>query len=274
MSKTAHLKSRAIVCVDGEEAEHFLQNLITCDLETLDSGATAFGALLTPQGKILFDFLIHRLEDRFMLDIDSSQADDFAKRLTFYRLRAKVGIERTADDVYVTWPGSDERFADPRGAQLGFRTLETSDSPAATEADWEAHRISLGFPECCKDFEPGDVFPHEALMDHFGQSGVDFSKGCYVGQEVVSRMQHRGTARSRFLKVMSRASGDLPAPGTEVKSADRTIGKMGSSSGNIGLALLRLDRVSSAMNEGAPLTADGVVIEVSLPGFATFDWPQ
>ncbi len=270
---TVHLTSRALIRVDGEEAGHFLQNLITCDVDGLQSGTSAFGALLTPQGKILFDFLIHRMDNAFLIDVSDSQAADLAKRLTFYRLRAKVGIDRLPDPVHAIWPNIDKGFVDPRDARLGSRILQTTE-PSESEAEWDIHRISLGFPECGKDFQPGEIFPHEALMDHFGHSGVDFSKGCYVGQEVVSRMQHRGTARSRFVKISTPDGNNLPAAGTEVKASDRTIGRMGSHSGANGLALLRLDRTATAMREGQAITVDGYVVEPTLPDFANFDWPQ
>jgi len=273
MKPSAILTSRSLIAVGGDEAVGFLQNLITCDVEQLSDGDAAFGALLTPQGKILFDFLISRTGSGFLIDVSSDQVDGLAKRLMFYRLRAKVDIEALDEPVCVHWPTNEnDRYTDPRDIRLGSRTTDKTET-SASEADWDRHRIALGFPECGKDFEAGTVFPHEALMDHFGRSGVDFSKGCYVGQEVVSRMQHRGTARSRFVKVAA-DDVELPVAGTEVKAGEKVIGKMGSSAGSNGLALLRLDRTAAAMSDGQKITAGDTVVTPTLPDFVTFDWPQ
>ncbi len=135
--------------------------------------------------------------------------------------------------------------------------------------DYEAHRISMGMPEGGLDYAYGDTFPHEALMDQYG--GVDFKKGCYVGQEVVSRMQHRGTARSRVVMV---GADELPAAGTEIIADGKPCGKMGSSAGGKGLALLRLDRVKDALDNGGAVLAGGTNISVSIQPWAKFGWPQ
>ncbi|MGI9353886.1 MAG: YgfZ/GcvT domain-containing protein [Rhizobiaceae bacterium] len=272
MPNSAHLRSRSLIAVGGEEATAFLQNLITCDVENLSEGAASFGALLTPQGKILFDFLLYRTDSGFFIDVSAEQAADLTKRLMFYRLRANVDIEPIDDAVYVVWPTDGDGFADPRDKRLGVRLIGATDVTLG-EPDWDALRINLGFPECGKDYEASTVFPHEALMDHFGHSGVDFSKGCYVGQEVVSRMQHRGTARSRFVKVASKG-GELPINGTEVKAGEKTIGKMGSHAGSNGIALLRLDRTAEAVAHEQEITVGDIVIKPALPDFVTFGWPR
>ncbi|MDD9910935.1 MAG: folate-binding protein [Ahrensia sp.] len=272
MVQSALLSSRALVRIAGTEAPHFLQNLVTCEVESMTDGSTAFGALLTPQGKILFDFLLKRVEDEFVVDLNAEQVDDFVKRMMFYRLRAKVEIEKLDHVPTVTWPaeGGD---ADARDARLGMRGYAT-DVTTSTETEWQTLRIALGYPESGRDFEPSSTFPHEALMDQFGHSGVDFTKGCYVGQEVVSRMQHRGTARSRFVKIRAVNGDALPAVGTAIVAGDRAIGSMGSSVGSEGLGLLRLDRTAKAMAEGTALHAGDTVVTATLPDFATFDWPQ
>lgn len=272
MPNSAHLTSHSLIAIGGEEATGFLQNLVTCDVENLGEGSASFGALLTPQGKIMFDFLLYRTNDGFLVDANTEQADDLAKRLIFYRLRAKVDIEAIDDEVTVVWPTDGDSFVDPRDHRLGSRMIGKAKA-TLKETNWDTHRVSLGFPECGKDFEANTTFPHEALMDHFGHSGVDFSKGCYVGQEVVSRMQHRGTARSRFVKVSSQGDS-LPAAGIEVKAGEKTIGKMGSHAGQNGLALLRLDRTAVAMADGQEITTGDIAITPTLPDFATFDWPQ
>ena len=274
MTRIAHLQNRSLFRLEGADTDDFLQNLITCDVTGLTQGAATFGALLTPQGKILFDFLLLKGKAGFLIDTDSVNRDAFAKRLTFYKLRADVSID-FADDlkVFAAWDGKDlPGFSDPRLGDLGNRiyadTLETN----VTEDDWNSHRIQVGVPQSGTDFDLGGSFPHEVLMDQFSGAGVDFQKGCYVGQEVVSRMHHRGTARSRWVQVDG--VSQLPPKGTPVMAGERNIGTMGGNSGNMGLATIRLDRAKAALDSDIPIEADGVSLTVRLPGFATFDWPE
>jgi len=136
---------------------------------------------------------------------------------------------------------------------------------------YEAHRIALGVPRGGLDFIYGDAFPHEADMDQL--HGVDFEKGCYVGQEIVSRMEHRGTARNRIVPVEA-GGGFLPDAGIPVTAGERQVGTTGSSAGPHGLAMLRLDRVADALAAGTPLTAGGIELTPRKPEWATFDWPD
>ncbi len=224
-----------------------------------------FGALLTPQGKILFEFFVAGDGAGFLLDTASAFATDLVRRLTFYKLRADVTVEVTDLPVSVIW-GDGVETNDPRLAGFTRRVFEPSDGGD----DYDAHRIAHGLPELGRDYEPETVFPHEALMDQFVRGGVDFRKGCYVGQEVVSRMQHRGTARSRFVQV---SGARLPSIGTVVTADDRAVGTTGSSVGERGLALLRLDRVAKALAAGTPIMAGDTVVTGSLPTFVSFTWP-
>jgi hypothetical protein len=274
----ALLPDRAIVTVAGETAAGFLQGVITCNVETLPPGEARLGALLTPQGKIFFDFLISRDGDGFRLDAPAVRAADLAKRLGLYRLRAKVAIAVDPGiAVAAAWDGAEtaaetERLRDGRLAELGERLYasEGAFSADATEADYHAHRIALGIPEGGRDFAYGDAFPHEALMDQLG--GVDFRKGCYVGQEVVSRMQHRGTARTRSVKLVYPDSA--AAPGTEVIAGSRSLGATGSGAGHYGLALLRLDRLADALAAGETVRVGDAVVAVAKPAFASFGFPE
>ncbi len=272
----ARLHDRALLQITGNDAEKLLQGIVTCEVESLETGAAHFGALLTPQGKVLFDFFLIRTADGFLIDIDASLAEDFTKRLNFYKLRADVTIENADGDmgVYAVWngePGNVDgiELVDPRLSAMGSR-LYGPHSPDGNESDYNAHRIELGIPEGGKDFEYGKVFPHEVLMDQFG--GIDFAKGCYVGQEVVSRMQHRGKIRTRTLAIG--AEENLPAFGTEIRAAGKPAGSMGSSSGHAGLALLRLDRVKTAMDDGEEIIAGDTKLTATIPDFASFGWPQ
>jgi folate-binding protein YgfZ len=294
-----HLEDRGVVWVAGEDAVPWLQNIVTCDIARLEPSGSRWGALLTPQGKILFDFIVTRMAGEagaagaLLLDVPIASAADLAKRLRFYRLRAKVVVEDLSAGDVPAAEGERERMAvvatfegevmlepdavlypDPRSSGLGSRAVMAADEAvrlgAGTLAEYHARRIGLGVPEGGLDFAYGDTFPHEALMDLLG--GVDFRKGCYVGQEVVSRMEHRGTARTRVVPVV--IVGPAPALGTEVVAGGKTLGRMGSSAGRRGLALLRLDRVEDALAAGQPLVAgDAVLTLAPRPDWWTAPWP-
>jgi tRNA-modifying protein YgfZ len=283
---SALLKDRTLVSVSGPDAEHFLQNIITTDLDRLASGEAKPGALLAPQGKILFDFLISRAgNDAFLLECRTDIADDFIRRLMLYKLRAKVEItRRNQETVAVSWsddskPSDSESTAshsdsisvrDLRFPRPVYRSYGDPPSEPEAEADWSALRVQHGIAESGADYAPGDAFPHDVLLDQM--DGVGFRKGCYIGQEVVSRMQHRGTARRRVLLV----AGDrpLPAAGTEITANGRAIGTLGTVAGNAGLAIARVDRVKDAIDSGTPLLAGDVGVNLSIPGWATFSFPQ
>src|ERR1700689_3695708 len=280
--KAAFLPDRGVVKVTGETARDFLNGLITTDTTLLRPGLGRFGALLTPQGKITVDFLITEAPaghgGGFLIDCPKVLAQALADKLGFYRLRAKVGIENLSDSlgVLAAWDGEvalkpDLTFTDPRNARLGLRILlpaelaqKAADLIGAELVDssaFEAHRIALGVPRGGLDFIYGDAFPHETNMDRL--SGLDFDKGCYVGQEVVSRMQHRGTARTRTVRIV--LDGAPPEAGSPVLAGDKPVGTMGSSSGGKGLALIRTDRAIDALDAGTPLTSGGLAIRIADP---------
>ncbi len=282
--RIAVLERRGVVAVGGPEAEKFLNDLVTADISRAGPGQAVFAGLLTPQGKILFDFIVMSDGDRFLFDLPRAMTADFVKRLGFYKLRAKVTVEDVSADnqVLAVWGPEGVHHIDgvaapdPRLAALGWRIVAPADQPpilrgfaAATEADYDAHRIRLGIPEGGVDFAFGDAFPHDTDMDQL--AGVDFGKGCYIGQEVVSRMEHRGTARRRF--VIAHATGPLPGPGAEVIAGGKALGLIGSSAGDSALALVRLDRAKAAMDTGTPIMAGDAALALALPGWATFGWP-
>lgn len=282
-AKTALLADRGVVRVDGSDAEKLLQGIITSDMELLAGQPAVHAALLTPQGKILFEFFVARSGDGFLLETAKDQAAGLAKRLTMYKLRAKVDIREAGAEcvVMAVWgehpqspgrTGDTVSFSDPRLPELGLRVLadaqSAADIAAATNGmdahaqDYHAHRIALGVPEGGKDYAFGDTFPHEANMDLL--NGVSFSKGCFVGQEVVSRMQHRGTARKRIVIV----EADSPLQtGSEIVAGPATIGTIGSVSGHRGLALVRLDRVEEMQRRGERITAAGTALTIRLPAY-------
>jgi folate-binding protein YgfZ len=280
--KAAFLPDRGVVKITGETARDFLNNLITTDTTHLQPGLGRFGALLTPQGKITVDFLITEAPaghgGGFLIDCPKVLAQTLADKLGFYRLRAKVGIENLSDSlgVLAAWDGEaalkpDLTFTDPRNAKLGLRILvpaelvpKAADLIGAELVDasaYEAHRIAKGVPRGGLDFMYGDAFPHETNMDRL--AGVDFDKGCYIGQEVVSRMQHRGTARTRTVRVL--LDGPAPETGSTVLAGDKSVGTMGSAADHHGLALIRIDRASEALEAGTPLTAGGLAIRIADP---------
>jgi len=280
--KAAFLPDRGVVKVAGEDARNFLNGLITTDIEQLRPGLGRFGALLTPQGKIITDFLITEAPSGhgggFLIDAPRALAKGLADKLGFYKLRAKVVVENLSDSlgVLAAWDGEpamqpDLSFADPRNAALGWRILipeeltqklaELIGAELVDSAAYEAHRIASGVPRGGLDFMYGDAFPHETNMDRL--NGVDFDKGCYVGQEVVSRMQHRGTARTRTVKII--LDGPSPEAGTTILAGDKQVGTIGSTSGENGLALVRIDRVADALDAGLALTAGGLALRLADP---------
>jgi folate-binding protein YgfZ len=273
MTNWTQLDDRSVLSVSGEDAAAFLHGLVTNDVEHMATGEARYAALLTPQGKILFDFFLYRAPAEsgvaFLIDCPAIVAADLLKRLGFYRLRAKASIADVSADkaVVACWAGQPDKidgfaFADPRDARLGFRAIAPRAAANALgpsrSQEYEAHRIAIGAPKGGVDFPYGDAFPHDANMDLL--HGVDFEKGCYVGQEVVSRMRHRGGVRKRIVKVKLAALG--PAAGAPILAGETAIGALGSSAGAEGLALLRLDRLADAVTNGRSLTAEGIGVAV------------
>jgi len=277
------LASRSVLRVGGAEARKYLQGLITNDIGKAQGAEAIHAGLLSPQGKILFDFFALGAGDGFLIDVAQEKAAELLKRLVFYRLRAQVEItEEPSLAVAAAWGGTPRLpegamlYADPRLSELGFRILVPKGTQAAElgcapapEEDYHAFRISLGVPEGGLDYGFGHAFPHEALFDQL--NGVDFKKGCYVGQEVVARMQFRGTARKRIVPVEGETS--LPAPGAGIEADGMPIGTIGSVNGASGLALIRLDRAEEALARGKTLTTGGVKITLRRPAFARFEVP-
>jgi tRNA-modifying protein YgfZ len=296
--RAALLPDRGAVKVAGAGARDFLHGLVTADIHRLQSGEARFCALLTPQGKIIADFIVVEAPANdgggFFFDIARERVAALVERLNLYKLRAKVMIEDLSDilGVLAAWDGTADSpaqaagkpaepiglaYADPRLAALGTRVMlpphrAAAASPGATLVDaseYEAHRIALGIPRGGVDFTYGDAFPHEADMDQL--AGVDFEKGCYVGQEVVSRIEHRGTARTRAVPV--RFDGDAPPAGTPIVAGNRQLGQVGSAAAGHGIALLRLDRVADALAHGEALTAGTTLVRLVKPDWARFAFP-
>lgn len=289
--KAALLPDRGVVKVAGDDARRFLNGLVTIDVGEVTPVHPRFAALLTPQGKIIVDFLIAEAEagdgGGFFLDCPRPLTSTLVERLNFYKLRAKVIVEDLSEvlGVLAIWDGDGMTeyglcFADPRLPDLGKRCMlpphlarEAAADLAAelsSEVAYEVHRIEHGVPRGGLDFIYGGAFPHETDMDQLG--GVDFDKGCFVGQEVVSRIEHRGTARTRVVPVIY--DGAAPAAGVAVMAGERNLGMMGSAAGGRGLASLRLDRVEEALASQVPLVAGGVELQLVKPSWVRFAWPE
>lgn len=252
----ARLNSRAVITVSGPDARHFLHNLLTQDVETLAEGQLRFGALLTPQGRLMLDLFIWGRQDAVWLDVPAGAREGLIQRLSIYRLRADVEIAASDAGVFAAWDEAPQGFvADPRLEGLGYRAIGFAGAADAPEAGWHARRQSLGVVEAAFD-APGDkTYPIEANFDLM--NGIDFHKGCFVGQETTSRMKRRGTIKNRILPFSY--EGDAPAVGAEVLNGQLRAGEVTSVSQGCGMAMMRLDRM-----EGE-LTADGRPVTVIRP---------
>ncbi|BAT59015.1 tRNA-modifying protein YgfZ [Variibacter gotjawalensis] len=287
--KAALLPDRGVIKVTGADALAFLNNLVTADLTRAAAGAARFTALLTPQGKIIADFFAVQASEAdgggIFLDAPRALVEPLMARLTMYKLRAKITVEDLSAKlgVMAVWdapgPVASEyglSYADPRVAALGTRIILPPDVVAEAAQDlgaelvdardYETHRIGLAVPRGGQDFMYSDAFPHETAMDQLG--GVDFDKGCFIGQEVVSRTQHRGTARTRIMRVTF--DGFPPDSGMPVLAGEKQVGTMGSGIEGRGVAMLRLDRIADAEAAGHALTAGGVPITPAKPDWAKY----
>jgi tRNA-modifying protein YgfZ len=288
--KAALLPDRGVVQVAGDDARKFLNGLISSDLDKVSPARAGFAALLTPQGKIIADFIVAEASPDngggYFLDCQRPLAPILVQRLNFYKLRAQVRIEDLSETLAILalWDGASHSrrglcYADPRLPEAGLRAVlaphDVGEAAAEIGAElvdhaaYDAHRIALGIPRGGLDFVYGDAFPHEADMDQLG--GIDFDKGCFVGQEVVSRIEHRGTARSRIVPV--EFDGAAPDPGTAIAAGEKSVGTFGSAAAGRGLAMLRLDRVTEALAAGQILVAGGRELRVLKPAWARFSFP-
>lgn len=255
----AALPDRALIAVFGADAKSFLQSLVTNDVSGLTPGQAVYAGLLTPQGKILYEFYVVQDGENLLLDCAAIHAEALRKRLAMYRLRASIDITPVTDrSVVAMWredgveiaiPTADTAlaFADPRRTEMGLRLIGTNDGLAQiqTETDgamvqwalYNNYRLDVGVPDAA-DMPPDTVFALDAGFEEL--NGVNFKKGCYIGQEVTARMKHRTTARKRFL--IAKAEILAPPSGTPIFVGDREIGTFASGSGQRALALIRLDR--------------------------------
>jgi len=294
MSKISvtELPDRAVLAATGPEAADFLQGLLSNDIRAA-ADAPVYAALLTPQGKFLHDMLVVPSGDGFLLDCAAARKDDLMKRLRMYRLRAKVELSDRSAELAVLalfTPGAEPAaapgatpviasaagdaeialHADPRLPALGWRAIVPRDRldafgpVAASPADYDRHRLALGIPEGAPDIEEGKGLLLESNFEEL--HGVDFAKGCYVGQELTARTKHRALVKKRLWLVRGPDRG-LPPPGTQILLDGQDAGRMGSSRDGVGLALLRLDKLRASVSGDRPLTADGLALQPERPPY-------
>ena len=235
--------TRRIHEISGSDAEHFLQGLVTNDVARLADGPV-YAALLTPQGKYVADFLLFRRNGAIMLDVAVPLADDLVRRLAIYKLRADVTIAETGLKVFRgTGEAPAGAWPDPRHPALGWRLY--GDEGGDDGSDFEAIRVARCIPESGVELTP-DTFILEAGFERL--NGVDFRKGCYVGQEVTARMHHKTTLR----KGLETVAIDAEVPiGTEITAHGKSAGRVYSQAAGKAIAYLRFDRASAEMRAGA-----------------------
>jgi len=288
------LERRAIIAIGGDDRRTFLQGLISNDVTRLSPERALFAAMLTPQGKFLFDlFLAETADGTILVDTEADRAEALIRKLTLHRLRAKVTIEPVAAlSAYAAWgDGAAARLGlpaaagsaapvaggialvDPRLAAAGLRLLlpegggdalaAAGFAPAGFE-DWDRVRIALGLPDGARDMEPEKALLLENGYEEL--AGVDFDKGCYMGQELTARTRYRGLIRKRLMPVV--IDGPTPAPGAIVRHGETEAGEMRSSAGDLGLALIRLEAFRASGGQG--LHCGEATLTASRPDWAKF----
>jgi tRNA-modifying protein YgfZ len=268
------LRDRGVIEVGDADATGFLQRLITNSVLNIPKGEGRYAGLLTPQGKLLFDFFVVPLPEGpgagYLIDCPGEQTADLVKRLNLHKMRAKIAIEDKSEKfaVAATFGGEVAAgiegvfYRDTRGPSMGLRVIAPREALAKLDrgeaSRYEAHRVAQGVPKGGVDFRYGDAFVHDVNLDLM--NGVDFKKGCYVGQEVVARVQYRNSARKRIVKI--HFDGPAPEQGTQVAAGETIIGQVGSTVGAEGLAMVRLDRLEEARVAGIMLKAGDVGVDV------------
>ncbi len=243
MTQLALLPERGVIEIGGDDRVAFLQGLVSNDVAEAQPSRSVWTALLTPQGKWLADFFILAEPDRLLLDVERAQLPALVQRLSRFRLRSKVAIAaRDELLVYAAWDGAwtcgGIAAPDPRLPEAGWRVLAAEKLQATAGADdWDRHRLALGLPNGSSDLEAEKTVLLEAGFDEL--SGVSWTKGCYMGQELTARTKYRGLVKRRLVPV--EVEGPLPAPGTPVMRDGAEVGAMRSGRDGRGLAVLRLD---------------------------------
>ncbi|MBR9807158.1 MAG: folate-binding protein YgfZ [Alphaproteobacteria bacterium] len=248
------LPNRAIIRLTGPDMLHLLGRTVTHSVDNWNTGEMRYGALLTPQGKVIADYLAMLSLENIYIDVHADAADDLEKRLKMFRMRNDVTIDRLEEDVV-----TEGSWVDVRSPALPHRAITPTSMAGEpmTEDDWHAARIAAGIPEWGADYRGSEVFPTDINMDMM--NGIDYKKGCFVGQEVASRMKRKGKIRKRTVKV----SGNSLEAGADIM-ADAPIGTITSVSRTIGLALIRTDRLAKAEQDGKTFTCNDAPVTFDL----------
>ncbi|MCR6644127.1 MAG: folate-binding protein [Terricaulis sp.] len=262
---------RAFIRVSGPDAVSFLDNLLTQDVTKIAERGVLYAALLSPQGKIITDMFVWDEKDRgepsLLLELDPARAENLMRRLSMYKLRAQVALADVSGEAKALFAldAFDGALPDPRfGAALGWRAFTESQTDLADGAALlETRRLALGAPDLARDCAPEEAFAGEALLEEL--NGVDFHKGCFVGQENTSRMKRRATTRKKFCPVVF--EGAAPAYDAVISAGTAEIGRIRTGAEGRAIALLRLDRALAAAEDNVPLTAEGREIRLDPP-----DW--
>ncbi len=242
------LPHRAILSLTGPDTLALLERTVTHTVAEWAEGEARYGALLTPQGKVIADYIAHRTADGVLMDVHAEAAEDLMKRLKMFRLRAAVEIGRDEAMVSAIDAGG---VPDPRTAALPHRSIVAAGEAAAPLPNWDALAIVAGIPEWGRDYRAAEVFPTDINMDLMG--GIDYRKGCFVGQEVASRMKRKALIRKRTVRVR----GQALAPGAEVRAGASLLGAVTSAAEADGLALIRTDRFANAIMAKEAITVNG-----------------
>jgi tRNA-modifying protein YgfZ len=262
------LPGRTVIAITGPDARSFLQRVITRGPDGLAPGGAMFSALLTPQGKVLADFILFDDgEGGLLIDAPASEAEGLLKRVSLYRLRAQAQITLRDDLGVAAARGEGEAelrtvalaaAADPRHAALGLRAIVPAGGPV-DDAGYDAARIAAILPEFGRDYGPAEAFSTD--INHDLMSGIDYRKGCFVGQEVASRMHRKGGVRKRTVRL--EFDGPAPLAGAAVSAGGTPLGAVSSASGQQALALIRVDRLEAAAGE--TILAGDAPARITLP---------
>ena len=289
-----HLTNRGIISVTGSDSRDFLQGIISNDITLVSPNKTIYAALLTPQGKYLFDFFISQSGEKLLIECEKDRVPDLMKRLRIYKLRANADLvdETETYSIFAIW-GDDAaqatglhnerglaheisggtQFIDPRLNTAGVRSvlpieaaeaqLQSLAAEPASASDYDLHRLKLGLPDASRDLVVDKAILIESGFDEL--NGVDWNKGCYMGQELTARTKYRGLVKKRLISVF--IEGAAPEPGTPIMVGDKNAGEMRSSNAGHGIALLRLDQLN---NEAAEYICDQAILRPNKPTWADF----
>lgn len=289
-----HLTNRGIISVTGSDSRDFLQGIISNDITLVSPNKTIYAALLTPQGKYLFDFFISQSGEKLLIECEKDRVPDLMKRLRLYKLRADANLvdETETYSIFAIW-GDDAaqatglhnerglaheilggtQFIDPRLNTAGVRSvlpieaaeaqLQSLAAEPASTSDYDLHRLKLGLPDASRDLVVDKAILIESGFDEL--NGVDWNKGCYMGQELTARTKYRGLVKKRLISVF--IEGAAPEPGTPIMVGDKNAGEMRSSNAGHGIALLRLDQLN---NEAAEYICDQAILRPNKPTWADF----